>query len=78
MASESRSIDRVYWSVDGPGPTAKPSALIVKEGLTKAGFVVHDEGTLLGDGFTDGAALQDETIGTAIGGKSQRDIAADN
>ena len=78
MTSESRVVDRVHRSVDGPGPTAKPGALKVKEGLTKSGVIVHDEGALLGNRFTDGTALKDETVGAAFGEKSQGDIASQN
>jgi hypothetical protein len=62
---ESRSVGRVHRPVDGPGPTAKSGSLVIKEGLTKSGVIVHDKGTLLGDWFTDGATLKDETVGTA-------------
>ena len=78
MMCETRAGDRVNGSIDGPGPTAKSGALIVKKSLTKTGFIVHDEGTLLGDGFADGTSLKDETIGTAGGEKRNGGIAAQN
>lgn len=67
VQGEALSIGCVHWTIDWPGPAPESSSLVVDEGLSKASFIVHDKGTLLGDGLTDWTALQDQAIGTTRG-----------
>ena len=57
VAGEAASVTGVYGSVFGEGPAAKAGALVIEVGLLELRSGVHDEGAMLGDGFSDWAAL---------------------
>src|SRR5205085_427521 len=63
MTGEAALSARVHRIVDRPGPSAEAGGLIIAEGLVNFVARVHDEWAVLGDGFSDRTALQQEQFG---------------
>jgi hypothetical protein len=62
MYCEPTEIGCMNGTVDRPRPAAETGSLVVDEGLPQSGFVIHDERTLLRNGFADRATLKHEAI----------------
>jgi hypothetical protein len=62
MYCEPTAIGCMNGTVDRPRPAAETGSLVVDECLPQSGFIIHDERTLLRNGLTDGATLEDEAI----------------
>ena len=62
MASEALWFFAVNRSVQGPGPTTKLGAAVIRKGLLELGPRIHHKGTVLRDGFANWSALQQQEL----------------
>ena len=60
---EPAAVPSMHRSMRRPLPAAKTGTLIIHEGLLQFVPAVHDKRAVLGDGFVDGPALQQQYLG---------------
>jgi len=66
----------VHRTIGWPRPTSKARALIIGKRLLDSGAIVHDERTMLGNGFANWAALQHQHLSAIFAADRNIDIAA--